>query len=211
MGFMSFVCLTQTKKEKKRHSTSVGGEYGLWVLGGEWGKEGTTASTLRAACVGVDTNAPFTAAVQLAKDLNKQASTKYLEQPGLCLSVCFPLLFFSSFFRQHFSVSVLVSLFVVFFCNCYSTGLLKLNLLSLSRLQLLVSWVFCFLFFFFCLFALCFFRVPKCQTVPCRTCTWHIVFFDFEKTQGARHQKMKQRKREKMKLTHSFNWTESKV
>lgn len=169
------------------------------------GGRGTTASTLRAACVGVDTNAPFTAAVQLAKDLNKQASTKYLEQPGLCLSVfllCSPIF---TFFCFCFGFAF----FFIFFCNCYSTGLLKLNLLSWSRVESngLLGFLFSVCRFLrSCLFTLCFFRVPKCQTVPCRTCSANSFLWLWENTR-----RKTSKLREKKKLTDSFNWTESKV
>lgn len=164
MGFMSFVCLcvataaaapSDPDQKKKRHSTSVGNS--------DEARAGLCCCGLRAWAW---TNAPFTAAVQLAKDLNKQASTKYLEQPGLCLSVCRGFAFFllpSLFTRQ----------FLQFFCFCFASVLFFLQLLfnwtlEAELVELKSSsrcWVFCI--------ALSFFRVPKCQTVPCRTCSAH--------------------------------------
>lgn len=192
MGFMSFVCLcvataaapSDPDQKKKRHSTSVGNS--------DEARAGLRCCGLRAWAW---TNAPFTAAVQLAKDLNKQASTKYLEQPGLCLSVCRGFAFFllpSLALANFYNFSVSVSRVFYFFCNCYSTGLLKLNLLSWSR-RVVVG------------FSVLLSAFSGCQNVKLSRAehVQRIVFFDFEKTQGARHQK-KWSKKETKTRTHTF-------
>lgn len=173
-------------RPKKRHSTSVGNSdeargWGLRCCG------------LRAWAW---TNAPFTAAVQLAKDLNKQASTKYLEQPGLCLSVAVSLFsspFLPSLSRQfiHFSVSVL-RVFYFFSAIVIQLDSVKLNLLSWSR-RFVVG------------FSVLLSAFSGCQNVKLSRAkhVQRIVFFDFKKTQGARHQK-KWSKKETKTRTHTF-------
>lgn len=204
-GKWGLCLLSVWPRPKKKRLDFSWGEYELWVLGGVWGKEGTTASTLRAACVGVDTNAPFTAAVQLAKDLNKQASTKYLEQPGLCLSVCFPLLFFFLFFANIF-LFLFWFRFLFFFLQLLFNWTLEAELVEFESIAVVGFLGFLFSFFFlpFCSLLFQGAKMSNCPVPNMYMAHSFLWLWENTRRKTSKNETEKEREREKENETNTF-------